>query len=169
MKTIGLFMIAVSFILFALIKLDTYRKRLGALQNAIMLSQCLKRELSTLPAALPDMLKNVAKGSAAKTSLMFEKISNDMNFLGEKNFQEIWQENMDSFFPELTGNELYELKKLGAYLGACPVDMQISYISFCENYFVEIHCRENSEFPQLIKLHLGLSAALSAAIIIVFI
>jgi len=169
LKSVGLFLIAASIICSAMVRLKIYRQRISAMQHIIAFLRAIKRKLSVEPAPMREMFLSIEEQSCGTEKSFFGKISEDLNMLGERSFFDIWCANIEIFFPELLRSERYELNNLGSVLGSCPVDMQLAYVSSCEEYFMQILHRDKLQYPQKQKLCIGLSAAAAAAVIIVFI
>ena len=169
MKLVGLLFLAASFLGFTLVRLNTYNLRFSILKRLISFLEHIERELSVQPVQLQEMFSAIAGKVRTEDSAIFFRLSEALELLGDKGFQEIWEENIDFFFSSLSVDEKHEIYRIGAKLGFCPVEMQLKCISGCRKYFTEILQKEKKDYPQNRKLYLGLTAAAAGAMIIVFI
>lgn len=137
--------------------LHSCRERTRSLHAACQMLELMQGELNTSALPLAQLLEAIAprlNGPALRFSRL---VREGMADLGRRSFAEIWTERLYVSFPDLSGQELQDLKELGGILGRYELSRQTEALSRCRQALKQREETASAAFAEKRRLALGLA------------
>lgn len=107
------------------------REKIQEMDRLLAALKLMDSELNARGEALPGLFERVCASSEGNASAFFAALSQKMAALGDRPFQELWEEAVSEHCCELGKEEYRSLSSLGRILGRFPISVQHRELAFC--------------------------------------
>lgn len=169
MRTTGAFFVALALLTAALMHTGQERRRIRELMQLCELLELLTQRLRLGPLTLAELFSDLSAEDPLGEMGFVHKLNRELTGLGDRCFSEIWRIAAEESLCELGEREYRLFLRVGDRLGNGDRDCQIRQLQLCSESLTKELTLARERFPQTRRLALGLSAALGAVIVIIFI
>lgn len=159
MKLVGIALIIMAFLTYALLTLRDKRAAIHCLRDVSAALELLYGELEMHAAPLPEAIARAAHFSRGAGKALFQNLTVLLLRLGEESFADLWRKAVQQSCRQLPPPSRDEIERLGVSLGRYELSTQLRELRSC----ISSLCRSREEgersFPSERRLWLGLCAA----------
>ena len=157
-KLLGALLVLAGGLIWALLCVETGRKRMECLTQLASDLERLSCELDTGDRPLPELIHMLSENGGVQSRDFFVRLENSLWRMGDVEFRSLWREAAERCSVPLNRTERYALGNLGAFLGRYSRQRQTEAIAECGKLLKKSAQEMRDQWPNRTRLSFGLGA-----------